>query len=176
MSNRRLVFVTVGTTKFDGLIGSVLQPRVLRLLKDQGFTEVLIQAGNSQLPLPFRLDELSVILPISHYRFKPCLRADLVSASLIISHAGAGTCLEVQAAGKPHLVVINETLMGNHQTELAEKLASGGHLLHCIPDELEETLTGFPGHQLTPLGPGHPGLFAAFLDKVVRDIYDNVKK
>ena len=41
----------------------------------------------------------------------------------MISHAGAGTCIEVLQAGKTLAVIVNDSLMDNHQVELAEKLA-----------------------------------------------------
>ena len=41
----------------------------------------------------------------------------------MISHAGAGTCIEVLQTGKTLAVIVNDSLMDNHQVELAEKLA-----------------------------------------------------
>ena len=43
---------------------------------------------------------------------------------------GAGSCLEALGENKPIVVVINEDLMNNHQTELAHKLHSDGHLFY----------------------------------------------
>ena len=44
------------------------------------------------------------------------------SADLVISHAGAGTCLEVLRLGKPLVVIVNRSLLGNHQVWIAKSL------------------------------------------------------
>ncbi|XP_009958580.1 PREDICTED: UDP-N-acetylglucosamine transferase subunit ALG13 homolog, partial [Leptosomus discolor] len=70
-------------------------------------------------------------LAVEVFRFKDSLAQDLERADLVISHAGAGSCLETLEKGKPLIVVINEKLMDNHQLELAKQLHRGGHVLCC---------------------------------------------
>ena len=41
-------------------------------------------------------------------------------ADMIISHCGAGSVLEAISLRKFLIVVVNSTLQGNHQTELAD--------------------------------------------------------
>lgn len=49
------------------------------------------------------------------------------------THAGAGSILEALSLQKPLVVVINDQLMNNHQTELARQLHKDGHLLYTTP-------------------------------------------
>ncbi|NXI34524.1 ALG13 transferase, partial [Galbula dea] len=100
------------------------------------------------------------------FRFKESLAEDLGKADLVISHAGAGSCLEILEKGKPLIVVINEKLMNNHQLELAKRLHRGGHALWCNCSTLVETLQSMDLSTLKPFLPGQPEKFALFLDKV----------
>jgi beta-1,4-N-acetylglucosaminyltransferase len=158
------VFVSVGTTRFDELINTVLGEDVLNALKAKGHSKVVVQTGNSDFQ--WEGPQTSPI-PVELFKFKSSLEEDISGASLVISHAGAGTCLEVQKAQKPHIVVVNEDLMNNHQIELAEKLADNGHCEHCVPRTLCETITKFEPSSLTPLPPGNPQAFADFLDNFI---------
>eukprot|EP01135_Chromosphaera_perkinsii_P001808 Nk52_evm77s210 gene=Nk52_evmTU77s210 len=79
------------------------------------------------------------LINVELYRFKPSLHEDMFSSSLVISHAGAGSCLEVleigsqggasrdpessKGQGTDLLVVVNDKLMDNHQLELAYHLS-----------------------------------------------------
>lgn len=104
------------------------------------------------------------------YDFKPSLLEDILGAALVISHAGAGTCLETLEAKKPLIVVVNETLMNNHQTELAGKLASDGHCAYCnSPKELSQVVADFEPEGLRMFPPGDKKSFAAHMDEIVAD-------
>lgn len=65
--------------------------------------------------------------------YVPDLRPFLLSSDVVISHAGSGTILEALRLPdevKPKLVVVpNETLMDNHQAELAQALAEQSYLV-----------------------------------------------
>nr|CAG4652346.1 EOG090X0KOU [Triops cancriformis] len=140
------VFVTVGTTSFDSFIKAVLDENTLQVLKKLGYSNLTLQVGKGQEP---RVSDVTG-LRITWYRFKPSIQADFESADLVISHAGAGSCLEALQAGKRLLVVINESLMGNHQLELAEKLCELGHASMCVPATLPSTLLSLPSTAQNP--------------------------
>ncbi len=95
-------------------------------------------------------DNSSIDVDWEIYRFKPSLEKDMQTADLIISHAGAGSIMEGlwacrQRNGaifedgstaltrnemqyKKLIVIINDNLMNNHQSELAEALDKRGYL------------------------------------------------
>lgn len=93
-------------------------------------------------------------------------------ADLIIGHAGAGTCLEALQLNKPLVVVINDKLADNHQSELAERLAQDGHLFFTNLENLYLTLKeNFSKKKLLNLIPfpkGNPQIFAHFLDDYLK--------
>ncbi len=49
MTSSGVVFVTVGTTRFDSLVTTVLSVDVQTALKAKGYRKILIQEGNSQI-------------------------------------------------------------------------------------------------------------------------------
>ncbi|XP_054070731.1 putative bifunctional UDP-N-acetylglucosamine transferase and deubiquitinase ALG13 [Rissa tridactyla] len=158
------VFVTVGTTSFDDLIATVCSPAALQVLQSRGYQKLVLQVGRGELkPAP----RSSQAVAVEAFRFKDSLAEDLRRADLVISHAGAGSCLETLEKGKPLVVVINEKLMNNHQLELAKQLHRDGHVLCCNCSTLVETLQSMDLSTLKPFPPGQPEKFALFLDKVV---------
>ncbi|XP_048652885.1 putative bifunctional UDP-N-acetylglucosamine transferase and deubiquitinase ALG13 isoform X10 [Marmota monax] len=124
----KCLFVTVGTTSFDDLIACVSAHDSLQIIKSLGYNRLILQIGRGTVvPEPFSTESFTLDV----YRYKESLKEDLQKADLVISHAGAGSCLETLEKGKPLVVVINEKLMNNHQLELARKLHKEGHLFYC---------------------------------------------
>ncbi|XP_064584615.1 UDP-N-acetylglucosamine transferase subunit ALG13 homolog [Zonotrichia leucophrys gambelii] len=120
-------FVTVGTTSFDELIATARSPPALQALQSRGDQKLVLQAGRGSLPQP----SSSPAVAVEAFRFKDSLAEELQSADLVVSHAGAGSCLETLEKGKPLIVVINDKLMNNHQLELAKQLHRDGCVLYC---------------------------------------------
>ncbi|XP_030622123.1 UDP-N-acetylglucosamine transferase subunit ALG13 homolog [Chanos chanos] len=159
----KTVFVTVGTTSFNELIVSLVTKEAIQALVDRGYTDLALQVGRgSFLPGPERCPGLKLEV----FRFKDSISDYINKADLIISHAGAGSCLEALGAGKPLLVVVNDNLMDNHQLELAKQLHSDCHLLYCTCSTLTQTLKTMDLSVLKTFLPGQPQNFANFLNKV----------
>ncbi|XP_066058545.1 UDP-N-acetylglucosamine transferase subunit ALG13 [Chamaea fasciata] len=158
------VFVTVGTTSFEELIAAARSPPALQALQSRGYQKLVLQVGRGSLPQP--QPGSSSALAVEVFRFKESLAEELQSADLVISHAGAGSCLETLEKGKPLIVVINDKLMDNHQLELARQLHRDGCVLYCNCSTLVETLQSMNLSALKPFPPGQPEKFASFLDEV----------
>merc|ERR1719315_467113 len=123
---------------FDELVQCVCSSDVQTQLSGLGYTRLLIQSGKTELP-----DIPESGLDVSWYSYKPSLSEDIQAADLVISHAGAGTCMEVLEAGKPLVVIVNDNLMDNHQIELAERLALDKHLVFGTVETLSPTIDKF---------------------------------
>ncbi|KAL7885841.1 hypothetical protein AOLI_G00061360 [Acnodon oligacanthus] len=143
----KTVFVTVGSTCFDDLIASMTSDEVVKALIDRGYTDVVLQVGRgSFVPDP----QCCPGLRLEAFRFKVSIAENIQLADLVISHAGAGSCLEALGAGKPLLVVVNDKLMDNHQLELAKQLQADSHLLYCTCSTLPQTLRDMDLSALLP--------------------------
>jgi beta-1,4-N-acetylglucosaminyltransferase len=180
----KTVFVTVGSTKFEQLIDAILQPDILKLLKSLLYNKIILQIGNGKHDgddlLRFKEDQFNIQtgpeirracrerMEIVAYRYKSSIKEDIVEADLVISHAGAGSVMETLEANKKLIVVINETLMNNHQLELAEKMFEEGYLLFTtcsgLADKIE--LINNKEFSLSKYEPGHPRRFGTFLEKM----------
>ncbi|XP_026748965.1 UDP-N-acetylglucosamine transferase subunit ALG13 homolog [Galleria mellonella] len=158
-------FVTVGTTRFDLLVNTIFKPSTLEALKRIGCKDIILQIGNSDFEIG-KYERNGVVIDV--YRLKDSIQEDIHKADLIISHAGAGSCLEALEAKKPLLVVINEDLMDNHQLELAEQLQIDGHLYYCTCDTLESTLEMVDFTLLSPFPEPDTSLFMKYLDDAFR--------
>jgi beta-1,4-N-acetylglucosaminyltransferase len=180
----KTVFVTVGSTKFEQLIDAILQPNILKLFKSFSYSKIILQVGNGKHDndelLNFKENQFNSQtgpeirrayrekMEIVAYRYKSSIKEDITEADLVISHAGAGSVMETLEANKKLIVVINETLMNNHQLELAEKMFDEGYLLYTtcsgLADKIE--LINDKEFSLNKYEPGHPRRFGVFLEKL----------
>uniref|UniRef100_A0A453IW97 Glycosyl transferase family 28 C-terminal domain-containing protein n=1 Tax=Aegilops tauschii subsp. strangulata TaxID=200361 RepID=A0A453IW97_AEGTS len=104
-------------------------------------------------------------LQVEHFTFLPSIADSIREASLVISHAGSGSIFETLRLGKPLIVVVNEDLMDNHQSELAEELAEQNHLLCAHPQTLRETVEAMDLHALQPYIPGEARPVVALINE-----------
>jgi len=159
------VFLTVGTTRFDKLVEAAVARPVVQALKAIGCRKLTIQAGSSATPFleDFHRDALNIEI----YSYKDSIYEDIKAADLVIGHAGAGTVLEVLRQEKPLIVVINDSLMNNHQEELASQLQEDGHSLFCYPEALKETLEAIRSFQFRIFPKARPTVFSDYIDSFV---------
>jgi hypothetical protein len=88
------VVITVGSTRFDALVEAALSRPVLNALTQKGYSDVVIQCGNSQVDdasSPTERRERNVRrygANIDVWKFKPSLDEEYDAADLVIGHAG----------------------------------------------------------------------------------------
>jgi len=120
------ILITVGTTKFENLIKAIDQEIFYFFFDNLKFDKMIIQKGSGvYIPDKFnniKLENLKVEVHNIVNNFENIIK----ESEYVISHAGAGIILESLKNKKKVFVVVNDTLMDNHQTELAEAL--------CIDD------------------------------------------
>ncbi|XP_045811972.1 UDP-N-acetylglucosamine transferase subunit ALG13 homolog [Trifolium pratense] len=150
--SRRVVFVTVGTTSFDALVKAVDSENVKKELLVKGYTHLLIQMGRGSYVPTKSEGEGSLV--VDYFTFSSSIADHLRSASLVISHAGSGSIFETLRLRKPLIVVVNEDLMDNHQSELADELANRKHLYCASPQTLHQTISDMDLNSLLPYTPG----------------------
>lgn len=160
MAKENSVFITVGTTKFEKLIETVTSEEVLNVLNKLGYKTITLQTGNSNYT-----ERSHPVINLHYHKYFPNIDEQIHNASLIISHAGAGTCLEVLKKQKPLIVVINEDLMDNHQIELADELQKWGYLYYCTCDTLASVLSKAVLSNLKKYPECDSSVFGQYVDK-----------
>lgn len=160
------IFLTVGTTQFQSLVDAINTPDAARILHTLGCQHLTIQTGTSQLDGD-RLRQLYAGIETEFFDYRPTIQPCIAEADLVISHAGAGSCIETLKAGKTMVVVVNENLMDNHQIELAERLHRDGYIFYCVPGELMQTLQAVRTQKLQLYERGDAGRLVREIDKLM---------
>ena len=157
----RRVFVTVGTTSFEGLVNAVQSKDVLESFRNIGVEEVRVQMGDSGTAEGKRTYQ---DLQLEFFRYKNDIKADIERADLIVSHAGAGTVLDVLGQQKRLIVVPNDALMDNHQDELATYLSVKKYAYSSTVATLSDTLNSvLTEDSRSPLPPANSQTIDQFL-------------
>jgi beta-1,4-N-acetylglucosaminyltransferase len=110
-----MIFVTVGTTDFDGLV------RAADMLARDASERFVVQYGAGTY-VPENCES---------FRFARSLHAYLSDADLVVSHGGLGTVVEVLLQGTPLVAVANPDRFDDHQEEILAEFAKKDHLVWC---------------------------------------------
>ncbi|WWD16226.1 hypothetical protein CI109_100652 [Kwoniella shandongensis] len=147
------LLVTVGSTLFPALTNTILSPPLLAKLSSLGIKQLIVQYGRADLPpdLGIGVDSkgsgIKYIdgMVVQVMRFSEKFEELVKKSDAVISHAGSGSILTTLRRNPPIplLVVPNETLMDNHQAELADEMSKQGYLMVSRVEELEEKLSTF---------------------------------
>lgn len=137
---------------------------IFQILKKKNCKKLTLQIGQGKTPKI----ENDYGLNIEVFRIKESIENEILNASLIIGHAGAGTCLQSLQAGKKLLVVINEDLMNNHQLELADRLFDEGYIHVAYYSDIIAILNSdFNYLQLKPFPAGNTYNYIKFINKMM---------
>ncbi|KAG0745938.1 hypothetical protein G6F57_010818 [Rhizopus arrhizus] len=104
-------------------------------------------------------------MDIEGYRYKSSITNDILAADIIISHAGSGTMLQTLRLSKKLIVVVNESLMDNHQYELAQAMHEKGYAILSEISDLTETIQTINQCSLVPFPDANETLFASIVDQ-----------
>ena len=186
----RSVLVTCGATiSFPGLIETIVDSKVLKTLKELGYERILLQYGRGYGPEFVKLVEnrfkdasmgsksdISLIqdaqvvkiqgLQIYGFEFSRQIETLIQEyADLVVSHAGTGSILDSLRLEKPLIVVVNDTLMDNHQQLIANKFEQQKLLwaIHARVPEMVRALERSEGEQLCKIGSSYNKQFEQLL-------------
>ena len=101
------------------------------------------------------------------FDYKPSIESHILESDFIIGHAGAGTVLETLRHHKPLLIVVNDTLLNNHQQELALEMSNSKYAFMTITKELKQTLKSIDFNDLQPFPAAKPEIFRNFMKDIL---------
>ena len=112
-----MIFITVGTFKFDELVKAIDKLVEEGKIRDTVFAQIGI---GEYIPRYF-----------DFVRLVPSLEPYYEKADLIIASAGSGTIFENITKGRKLIAVTNKNLLDAHQEQLAEYMDTHGYLIWC---------------------------------------------
>lgn len=118
-----MIFVTVGTTEFNGLAEAADNLDIKE--------EVIIQKANGKY------------IPKNHksFKFSDSFDSYLEKADIVVTHGGAGTIFKLLDMNKKIIAIANEERDDLHQSDLIKKLSDEGYLLWCKkPSKLAKSI------------------------------------
>lgn len=159
------VLVTTGATvTFKELISYVCLTECVSKLAGLGIRKLVVQYGNevgesgnnisrghfeksvasleaSGFMRVAKTSDLEVVLEsesikIVAFPFTHDISSYIKTADIIVSHAGTGSIIDVLRLKKNLVVVTNDSLLDNHQLEVALMMAKKGYLIDCTLEEM----------------------------------------
>ncbi|MEZ9324221.1 PssE/Cps14G family polysaccharide biosynthesis glycosyltransferase [Vibrio cyclitrophicus] len=119
------VFVTVGTTAFEGLVSA---------------SDELAEA-NPSLDFRFQISDGKVVPQNGRYfRFVDNIDVHYRQADVVITHSGAGSIYQLLELGKKIIIVPNFERVDKHQSDIAFFMEQNGYALVCWDVQNLETL------------------------------------
>ncbi|EGV61926.1 N-acetylglucosaminyldiphosphodolichol N-acetylglucosaminyltransferase catalytic subunit alg13 [Yamadazyma tenuis] len=169
----KLLITTGATVTFTRLLRFVLSDPMLSTYITTGFRHVTVQYGN-EIKNGVHVSRCAVneilrsTAAFKHFQvtddtcsfeyhdkggsrivleflsFSPDLNSLIRSSDLIISHGGTGTLIDILKLHKKLIVVYNESLMDNHQKQIAEEFARSQFCVSVGSSQLEQDeFTGY---------------------------------
>ncbi|KAJ2341888.1 hypothetical protein GGF43_006067, partial [Coemansia sp. RSA 2618] len=135
-------------------------------LASQGFRRLIVQCGSSVnlfVPPPTHSGTFGISIESFDYTSWPQRLVE--QAELVICHAGTGSILEALHSGKPTIVVVNQGLMDNHQSEIAHELAKDGYVAVAEPATLAKAVVESTYSRLRPYPAADPRPIGEIIDE-----------
>ena len=129
MSTKQFL-ITVGTTKFENLIKNIDKDEFYETIIKHNFKKLIIQKGTGEY-IPKQHEKYKNKIDIQFSTILNNFENIIKQSDLIISHAGAGILLESLKNKRKVIVCVNDTLMDNHQIELASSLDKENYVHYC---------------------------------------------